>query len=342
MRKQSVFLFIWLVILFVPCQGAVIMSAGQDDGYSGRVMDRIVAKWSPPKQLKNEHNLKLLLSLDGDGKVLDCKVRKSSGLEALDVSACAAARSAAPFGQPPYGMPAEIFLSFWSGGPGSAARADPDKPVLDVSAAQNAREQSQAASERARALAETAAAKTGKKPPAPAKVATAGKQEASTPKAAIIPAKSDTPAKVAVVDNQKPAVKPVAAADKPVSKSETTVAASVKQTEDKKSAKNGQDTSIQPEQDKYDSRYQKYLSRVTWNLRNAMFVPVESKPGTYYATVRLKCDKAGKITSSAILDSSGDETMDRYILQGIKRAGHISPPPAGLGNEFDLTFKMVR
>lgn len=59
-------------------------------------------------------------------------------------------------------------------------------------------------------------------------------------------------------------------------------------------------------QDQYDPRYRKYFSTITWNLRNAMFIPAETAPGTYYATVRLQVDAAGAIKKSTLLQSSGD------------------------------------
>lgn len=106
--------------------------------------------------------------------------------------------------------------------------------------------------------------------------------------------------------------------------------------------RSGQNESRSMAQDQYDPRYRKYFSTITWNLRNAMFIPAETAPGTYYATVRLQVDAAGAIKKSTLLQSSGDQRLDKFVLQGIRRAGSVEPPPAGLGNTLDLTFTLVR
>lgn len=95
---------------------AAIATAGQDDGYSGRILDKIVAKWKAPRQKAGTNRLKLILSVDGDGKLLDCKVQQASGIAGFDESVCAAAKAASPYGTPPYGIPATVYFSFWSGG----------------------------------------------------------------------------------------------------------------------------------------------------------------------------------------------------------------------------------
>lgn len=111
--------FFAFLIIFTTNQvmAAAVMSVGQDEEYSGKVMDRIVSKWLPPAQIKNENSLKVRVGLDSDGNVSECKIQKSSGYPKLDQSVCAAVQAGAPYGSPPYGIPAEIFLSFWSGSP---------------------------------------------------------------------------------------------------------------------------------------------------------------------------------------------------------------------------------
>lgn len=85
-----------------------------------------------------------------------------------------------------------------------------------------------------------------------------------------------------------------------------------------------------------------YMSRVRRALRNAMYIPQETKPGTYRATVRLKCDASGKILERSIIRSSGDARLDRYILQGIDRAGKVETPPKGMASPMDVEFTLVR
>lgn len=227
-------------------RAAAAASVGQDDGYSGRILDKIVAKWKAPKQKMGSHRLKLILSVDGDGRLLDCRVQKSSGLDGFDAAVCDAAKAASPYGTPPYGMPATLYFSFWSGG------VSQDEP------------------EKRRAPWDILDDRSGPAAKAPAEAAPA----AASPAAA-------------------------------------------------KAAKS-------------------YEAKITRELRNSMYVPKEAKPGVYHVSVSIECDRQGKILSSKILKGSNDARVDKYVMQGIARAGRVSPPPEALGNKFDLTFTMIR
>lgn len=85
-----------------------------------------------------------------------------------------------------------------------------------------------------------------------------------------------------------------------------------------------------------------YMGRIRRSLRNSIYIPKETKPGTYHAMVRIKCDSHGKIVERAIAKSSGDSRLDRYVLQGIDRAGSVEAPPEGLGPNLDVNFTLVR
>lgn len=95
-------------------------------------------------------------------------------------------------------------------------------------------------------------------------------------------------------------------------------------------------------QDAYAIQFHGYLDKVARQLREASFVPVEAPRGTYYVTVRLTVAKNGAITNYDIVQSSGNDRVDTYVRQGVKRAGKVSPPPAGLASPFDVTLTMVR
>lgn len=210
---------------------ATIASVDQLDGYSNGVLEKVVGAWAPP-DVAGPYQLRVQASLDDAGKVVECKVVKSSGNAALDSYACQLFRRQSPFGTPPYAMPIETYFAIWSDG---------NKTKKGVNNA-------------------TAKAKTAQ------------------------------------------------AAEKA------------------------------PE----DAKHQKYLAKAARLLRDKMYIPAQTKPGTYQAMARIKCDKAGKILSSSIVKSSGDKLLDKYILQGIKRAGSIPPPPAGLGDSLDLSFTLQR
>ena len=53
-------------------------------------------------------------------------------------------------------------------------------------------------------------------------------------------------------------------------------------------------------------------------------------------------DVSGKILNYSILQSSGSELLDRYVRQGIRRAGKVSPPPAAVGRFVNVTLTLVR
>ena len=95
-------------------------------------------------------------------------------------------------------------------------------------------------------------------------------------------------------------------------------------------------------QDAYAIQFHNYLNKVARQLREASFVPVEAPRGSYYVTVRLTVAKNGAITNYEIVQSSGNDRIDTYVRQGVKRAGKVSPPPAGLASPFDVTLTMVR
>lgn len=302
----------YLSLVAANIQAAAIATVGQDDGYSGRILDKIAAKWKPPKQLVGTHKLRLILSVDGEGELLDCKVQKGSGLEALDVSACAAARAAAPFGSPPYGMPATVHFSFWSGGLDSRVAVKDEKERVNTAYAERAAENSRFANERAQARAQVAAKSSGKKLPGEKTAlseANSGNNRLDEKNVEKVPASFH-------------------AAGNGATKSINAESAS---------HETAQDYKAYP----YRSK-EKYISKITWDLRNAMFVPVQAKPGTYHATVRVECDKAGNIISSDMIRGSGDQLLDKYVLQGIARARKIVPPAEEFGNTFDLTFNIVR
>ena len=85
-----------------------------------------------------------------------------------------------------------------------------------------------------------------------------------------------------------------------------------------------------------------YLDKVRRELRNAMYVPAQAKPGTYHVTTLIRIEPSGKILDCSIVKGSGDELLDRYCLQGIKRAGKVPQPPAGTGSNLEVTFTLTR
>ena len=50
----------------------------------------------------------------------------------------------------------------------------------------------------------------------------------------------------------------------------------------------------------------------------------------------------GRSSITASLQSSGSELLDRYVRQGIRRAGKVNPPPAAVGRFVNVTLTLVR
>ena len=96
-------------------------------------------------------------------------------------------------------------------------------------------------------------------------------------------------------------------------------------------------------QDKYGKSYGKYFSTVTRQLAGSIIIPVETPPGTYYPTVRLKVNpKTGAIEDAALLEKSGDKMLDSFVRKGIGKVGSIPPLPEELDATLDITLTLVR
>ncbi len=96
-------------------------------------------------------------------------------------------------------------------------------------------------------------------------------------------------------------------------------------------------------QHKYGKNYDKYFSNVTRQLAESIIIPVETPPGTYYPTVRLKVNpKTGAIEDAALTEKSGDKMLDSFVRKGIGKVGSIPPPPEGLDATLDITLTLVR
>lgn len=212
----------------MPTFCATNAASGVDDGYSAKVLDKALKTFSPGAEL-GSGKISVRVFIDGDGKYYDCRVYQSSGNQNIDKAFCANLKKASPFGQPPYGQPTEVTLTFVEDKAQSR-----NKPVVEE-------------------------------------------------------------------NRQAAAVEPISPAKK-----------------------------------------RKYLDAASRQIRTSVYIPAETPKGTYHPVAHVKVDAQGKITDSSIVKSSGDKTMDKYLLQGIKRAGKITPPPQGMKNEFDLNFTLTR
>lgn len=240
---------------------AAIAAADHQEGYAGVVLGKLCEIWTPPADTGNRM-VRVRISVNGDGSVLGCTPTQRSGVPALDNSVCEAAKKLGKLETPPYAMPIDVHLAFWSGTP---RRAPSQQGTITVSPS-------------GQAIVQTAA------PASPAPVV--------EPPAAATPAATTGGSRMA--------------------------------------------------QDAYAIQFHGYLNKVARQLREASFVPVEAPRGSYYVTVRLTVARNGAITNYEIVQSSGNDRIDTYVRQGVKRAGKVAPPPAGLASPFDVTLTMVR
>jgi outer membrane biosynthesis protein TonB len=378
-------LFLTLVIaLFssTTASGAALASADLNDGYSGKVLDKVCQVWAPPPALKGDFKVHLTVSLDEQGKVVNCVPSKSSGMEALDISACGAVRQVGNFGTPPYNAPLDVYLTFWTGVPKGKAKAitptSEEAMRAEVMARTKAEQlmreqQADAAEERAKERARSVAEASGRELPdvRPAPVAPPARTTAASPEAdkkKDAKKRKDTPD--AESDSKKPespgAAKPVTNEKKLPDGKATSMPAAAPTTEKPQrqspAARSGagltdeemrltmpptpdaapQANTRTPANTGAGAPHEKYLRNVTWDLRTAIIIPAETPPGEYYPVVRLRVDAGGAIKKCDLAKSSGDALLDKYTLRGIGKLGHVRPPPAGFGDTLELTLKLVR
>ncbi|MDR2821110.1 MAG: TonB C-terminal domain-containing protein [Desulfovibrio sp.] len=381
-------LFLMLVAaLFssATASGAALASADLNDGYSGKVLDKVCQVWAPPPGLKGDFKVRLTVSLDEQGKVVNCVPAKLSGMEALDISACGAVRQVGNFGTPPYNAPLDVYLTFWTGMPkGKTKAAAPTSEeamraevIARTKAEQLMREQhADAAEERAKERARSVAEASGRELPdvrpapaaPPAKKTAASpeadkkkdtKKEKGTPVAESDSKKSGPPGTANPFTNGKKSpdgkVTSTLAAAPPTEKPQQqspAVRSSAGLTDEEKRltmSPPAPATSVAPHENTQtpadtgaNTRHEKYLRNVTWDLRTAIIVPAKTPPGVYYPVVRLRVDAGGVIKKCDLAQSSGDALLDKYTLRGIGKLGQVRPPPAGLGDTLELTLKLVR
>lgn len=112
----SAFAVCLLALAAGDARAAAMAAADQVGGYSNQVLAKVSKVWQPPAD-PADRIVRVRVSVDADGKVAKCQPVASSALAAMDKSACAAVREAGNFGVPPYGMPIDVYLTFWTGQP---------------------------------------------------------------------------------------------------------------------------------------------------------------------------------------------------------------------------------
>ncbi|MDR2573035.1 MAG: TonB family protein [Desulfovibrio sp.] len=428
------FLLTALFLIPWPAYGASIAVADINEGYGNQVLNKLYGVWAPPPNLKGDFKLRVKIAVDGGGKVRECAIVKSSGMEALDTSACGAVRQISKFDAPPYGVPCEVYVSFWTGTPKGNTKELPPDPMEALRAEMIEREKMEramskeradATEERARERAEQAARRAGKAlpdaqphpvdspstrpiaPPKPYNVSAQPQDKGRAQSKAVSPA-PESPAKSATKqveprqpDRQSPEARPAELAERAAQSSPAVPASGLTEEElrltmmpaaeaggsvsPSESPKNQQipppappvapstpqpfpeaqgnaDTGIRPvaqlkqpevqagekargraaDPVAVKTKEEKYLSSIHWTLLKAIIIPAETKPGVYFATVRLYIRADGSLDNCEITSGTGDGLLDKYVMRGIRKTGKLPPPPPAYSNPVELTFKLRR
>lgn len=139
-------------------QAAAMLAADQGSGYAGLILEKVSKTWHAP-QYPSDHTVRIQVRIDGDGDVLSCTPVQSSNLALMDKSACAAVRETKKYPPPPYGMPIDVYLTFWTGLPSvGTLGASPEDAAMATQATRNEK-QASAATAAAMALARAAEAR---------------------------------------------------------------------------------------------------------------------------------------------------------------------------------------
>ncbi len=130
--KSGLLLLFLLLALPGQAMAASVAAADQGGGYSGQVLEKVVKHWQPPGDVL-ERMIRVKVSIDSEGRLLRCEPLSSTASALGDKSICTAVREAGGFGTPPYAVPIEVFLTFWSGPTkAQAAPAPAPAPAKDT------------------------------------------------------------------------------------------------------------------------------------------------------------------------------------------------------------------
>ncbi len=112
-----------LLMSATEAHAATVAASGQMGGYSNAVLDVVVQKWQPKESSGEEGFARVMVSISGEGKVEDCMVIGQDKTAKNGAGLCKAVKKIGKFAKPPLGMPADVYLSFWSGKPKPMSQA---------------------------------------------------------------------------------------------------------------------------------------------------------------------------------------------------------------------------
>jgi len=117
---KSFFPFVFFALLFpLPAQ-AFSAAADHAGGYSSQILGPILQAWKQPEGARGMALFELKVA--PSGALSDCRILRESGSPAADASVCVAARNAAPYPYPPYGVETLVTLAFSYGAAEASAK----------------------------------------------------------------------------------------------------------------------------------------------------------------------------------------------------------------------------
>ncbi|MBQ7608247.1 MAG: TonB family protein [Desulfovibrionaceae bacterium] len=298
---------------YAQTQGIAI---DDDNGYAGRVIEKVMQKWSPP-QVRGTHTVLVKVLLDGSGAVSACTPLKRSSLDAFDNVACSAIRKAAPFGRTSYEAPLTIYLTFRTGSQESKeSLTEIEKlraELKEKNRLENERASAQAAAneERSRAKAQAVAKERGE----------------ALPKIKPQPIAQSEP-KERVSAKQKPA------------KKEQTLHSYGESERDIKDMRAKAELPVLSSNT--DLRVQKYTDLLHNSLNRVLVLPKNAQRSSYSMRVRMSVDAKGRLSNVQVLESSGDEAIDAALVRCVLQARTVPAPPKGIGQTFSVPLTATK
>ncbi len=300
-------------------QRAHIAAADQNGGYSNAVLDRVIEKWQAPKE-NIGRVVRIMVMVDGDGKLTDCMPITESGSPAADKAACDAARAVGTFATPPYGLPMDVFLSFWMGTPnmtpsmtsntaGNTAGTTPQTETADLSIDLSPQD-TPTTTQAPMPLVTTIQTPT---------------QDAPITEPVVIPS---SPTRPVLERAPIPYTTALHATNSELSPEANTNAP---HTSYKPTIQDSRSGAVFDEKDYY-------VKRVMGKIGPLVVFPANMPRGKFSTSISVRVDDDGTILKVILDDSSGIAALDAAIVAAAKEVGKVYAPPSNKIEDLYLTF----
>ncbi len=305
----------YTLLLSAPqAHSAVVAAADQSGGYSMHVLDAVVKKWRPPLDGK-ERTIRTLVMIDGNGNVDQCMPLTDDSKGSAEKAACNAVYSIGKLPPPPYGLPMDVFLSFWVGDVDGAA----SKASFATTNAVHPEDSSKIAQSATTIPENTIIASI------------------STPKEQI--SNSDTLADSS--ESNAVTSEPLATdsnnfkfntMDFPqVASLDNQAVSTVAKSNHKPFIQENRSNAVLDENDYY-------VKTVMRKISPHVEFPPDLPPKELSTSLTVQIDGRGNIKETSVAQTSGHADLDQSIIRAAQRTGKVNPPPDNEARELFLTF----